>query len=453
MTNQRDHSVSLVNLRQSERVLSAAFFARTALVITLATVGWQVLQLHILPLWVLAYYSAVTVEKVLLAHGGRLGATVQFYLILVASFAIACIFAWLPLYLWQMDGTIWKFAAMVLMVCGTLNIILLRARVWETAVAYLLPVALVFFVMAADFWVSPWGGPAFWAAMCLAVGVATYFGIAVWESFRSTKELNEARAQLLQSQKVEALGTLTGGISHDFNNLLSVIQGNLELLQTYPDVEDKDEFLREALLATARGAQLTRKLLAYVRKSELTPDALEPGQVFAEVEALAQRVIPTSIALETQVLTDGTRLLADQAMLQTALLNLIVNARDAMPEGGLLVLRAESWSGPVPGIERPSAREFVRLQVSDTGTGIPAEKLSRVLDPFFTTKPPGEGSGLGLAMVQGFVRQSGGELVVESELGFGTTISLFLPQVEDKRPEVSPHAEPGTLDATERAFG
>jgi PAS domain S-box-containing protein len=228
----------------------------------------------------------------------------------------------------------------------------------------------------------------------------------------------ELRARLLQAQKMEAVGQLAGGIAHDFNNLLSAIRGSLELaLLDLHDEQTVQDELRLALGCADRAAALTRQLLVFSRRRELAMEVLDLALLVREVEGLLRRTIPATIALELELPALAVPVLADRTQLEQVVLNLVVNARDAMPDGG--TVRIE--------LREDAVGRRAELVVRDSGCGMDAETLSRVFEPFFTTKPVGRGTGLGLAVVYGVVTQLGGDVRVASEVGHGTAFTVRLP--------------------------
>lgn len=242
----------------------------------------------------------------------------------------------------------------------------------------------------------------------------------------------DVEEQLRQSHKMDALGQLTGGIAHDFNNLLTVILGNIDDVLDF--LRDKPESIRgqaEVIrLAGERAAELTHRLLAFARRQPLDPRSTDINALVAEVKQLLNRTVKENIQIELQVSADTCRAMVDPHELQNALINLSLNARDAMPDGGKLTIETANIEVDEEYGERnqlvPGA--YVMIAVSDTGHGIPADALTKVFEPFFTTKAEGKGSGLGLAMVYGFARQSHGHVKIYSEAGDGTTVRLYLPQ-------------------------
>lgn len=431
-------------VKYTERVLSNEFLIRFVLVIVACFCGWWFLELDVLPYWVVGYYALVFCEKSVL-HMSIDGREVQaFVLLWLVSFAQAGFYAMLPVYIWSLGEPVWQFGTVILFTGAVLSIFLLRARNWILGAAYLIPIILAAFWIAFGFFEAPYGGAAFWSATVLCMCLAIYFGVCLSEAHRANRELKETRKQFLQSQKVEALGTLTSGVAHDFNNLLSVIQGNLELLETYPDAPDRHEFLSAALTASHRGAQLTRQLTSYGRKAELWPRRVSPSDVLQSLEDMARRVLPANIALNMRIADTHSRIYTDESLLLSALLNLIINARDAMPNGGKLTVRVLDPAFPPDILRLKDALRYIAFEVTDSGDGISEDIMHNIRDPFFTTKPVGQGSGLGLPMVCGFAVQSGGEVEIASRMGKGTTVRLYLPKSEkgDETPVTQARPQP-----------
>ncbi|MBV9735251.1 MAG: PAS domain S-box protein [Acidisphaera sp.] len=246
-------------------------------------------------------------------------------------------------------------------------------------------------------------------------------------------QLEQSRQQLFQSQKMEAVGHLTGGLAHDFNNLLTGIAGSLELLKTrvaQGRIGELDRYITAAQGATTRAAALTARLLAFARRQTLDPRPTSANQLVSGVEELVQRTVGPDITVETVFAIGLWPTLCDPNQLENALLNLCINARDAMPSGGRLTIEtANTWLDERGAVERDMPPgQYVAISVSDTGTGMSPEVIARAFDPFFTTKPIGQGTGLGLSMVYGFARQSGGQVRIYSEPGAGATVRIYLPR-------------------------
>ncbi|ETK14179.1 ATP-binding protein [Pseudomonas sp. FH1] len=249
-----------------------------------------------------------------------------------------------------------------------------------------------------------------------------------------TAQLRHNEDALRQSQKMEAVGQLTGGIAHDFNNMLTGIIGSLELLRrrvSRGKLDDLDSLIDLGVTSANRAAGLTHRLLAFSRRQSLDSKPVEINQLVTSMGELLQRSINESIALDMRLTGQLWTAEADPNQLESALLNLVINARDAMPNGGSLTVETtnrhlDSVFTAAYGTLKPG--DYVELSVSDTGCGIPESVMGRVFDPFFTTKPIGQGTGLGLSMIYGFARQSHGHVTIHSEVGKGTTVSLFLPR-------------------------
>lgn len=244
-------------------------------------------------------------------------------------------------------------------------------------------------------------------------------------------EAKRAATELHQKQRMEAVGALVGGVAHDFNNLLAVIQGNLEFLQDDPDDPSRIEFIENALGAAQRGAQLTQQLLSYGRQAHLSPRRIDLNRVVRGADRMLRRLVPANINLETVTAAGLWQADIDAAQLENAILNIVNNARDAMVTGGCITIetcnvRIDSDYVEARDEEIAPGR-YVMLAISDTGAGMAAETLDHIFDPFFTTKQVGEGSGLGLSMVFGFMRQSNGTIRAYSEAGTGTTFRLYFP--------------------------
>ncbi len=274
----------------------------------------------------------------------------------------------------------------------------------------------------------------------------------ITERKRAEEELAGVQQQLLQAQKMEAIGRLAGGVAHDFNNLLTVIQGYGEMLSTSLAADEvRREEVAEILKAAERAATLTRQLLAFGRRQVLEMQLLDLGAVVSDTEKMLRRLIGEDVELVVQK-PGGTSLVkADPGQIEQVLLNLAVNSRDAMPEGGRLTIElAEQYlAAPLPMADSAiPAGSYVVLTATDTGSGMNAETLTHIFEPFFTTKEKGKGTGLGLATVYGIVKQSGGYVLVASEPGRGTTFRVFLPRADGK-PPAKPEAPANGTGGTE----
>jgi nitrogen-specific signal transduction histidine kinase len=264
-------------------------------------------------------------------------------------------------------------------------------------------------------------------------------------------ERKRTEAQLVQAQKMETVGQLSGGIAHDFNNLLTVIIGNAETLneklRARPDLKQLSDGI---LAAGARGAELTKHLLAFSRRQVLQPVPIDCNELLSNLQRLLQRTLREDIEIRLELSPLLVRAMADAAQLESAVINLSLNAQDALPEGGSLVFATsiapldQHYRDLNPEVEPGN---YVLISVTDDGIGMSQDVLQRAFEPFFTTKDVGKGSGLGLSMVYGFVKQSGGHVAIYSEPGLGTTVRLYLPMVQDGS------AEPAALDSASAESG
>ncbi|WP_380783527.1 PAS domain S-box protein [Sphingomonas sp. R86520] len=261
--------------------------------------------------------------------------------------------------------------------------------------------------------------------------------------------LAQAEEQLRQAQKMEAVGQLTGGLAHDFNNLLTAVTGGLELLGAKlakGEYDKVDRYINMAQTGANRAAALTQRLLAFSRRQTLAPKPTDVDRLIAEMEEIIDRTLGPAIEVKVVSANGLWPILVDAPQLENALLNLCINARDAMPEGGQLTIETgnKALDARAAAAQDLPPGDYVSLCVTDTGTGMEPEIIERVFDPFFTTKPIGEGTGLGLSMIYGFVRQSGGQVRIYSEVGQGTTMCLYLPRLVGVHDLDDAHQSPET---------
>ncbi|MBW0446502.1 hybrid sensor histidine kinase/response regulator [bacterium M00.F.Ca.ET.228.01.1.1] len=268
------------------------------------------------------------------------------------------------------------------------------------------------------------------------------------EKMEATRLLEETRVALVQSQKMEAIGKLTGGVAHDFNNVMQILRGNLELLESR---HKRDGWTRErldkAIDAVERGAKLASQLLAFGRQQPLRPVVINLASAIRGMDDLLRRALGETVQIETVVAGGLWNTFVDVHQMENVVLNLAINARDAMNEGGKLTMEVSNAmldDQYVVGFPDVPPGQYVMLAVTDTGTGMPPEVVQRAFDPFFTTKPEGQGTGLGLSMAYGFVKQSGGHIRIYSEVGHGTTVKIYLPRSTEEAIE-TPTAPPVTL--------
>ncbi|TFW20847.1 response regulator [Massilia arenosa] len=244
---------------------------------------------------------------------------------------------------------------------------------------------------------------------------------------RSQVELAQSQAALHQAQKMEAIGQLTGGVAHDFNNVLQIIGGNLQLVKLIGGVNDAARArIDTALAGVERGARLAAHLLAFARRQPLQSVVINPGNVIVEMEEMMRRVLGMRVTIVTEIEEKLWSTAVDPGQLHNVILNLSINARDAMPLGGTLTISAQNVPAGSRVLAEVAEGDHVLIEVRDTGVGMPPDVLERAFEPFFTTKPTGQGTGLGLSMAYGFVKQSGGEIQLKSTPGQGTSVRIFL---------------------------
>ncbi|PCI46921.1 MAG: hybrid sensor histidine kinase/response regulator [Alphaproteobacteria bacterium] len=256
-------------------------------------------------------------------------------------------------------------------------------------------------------------------------------------------ERNKYLEEIHQAQKMEALGQLTGGLAHDFNNLLTVILGDLEMLHNSVSSREGKELLDDAIMNVDFGAQLIERLLAFGRRQSLSPKIININRLSSVMYNMLRRTIGEDIDIEENFTERIWPVCADPGLVENAILNLVFNARDALPEGGRIILKTENYIADPVKKAVPDLAEgpYVKFSVCDNGTGMSPQVLKRICEPFFTTKAAGSGTGLGLSMVYGFVKQSGGNIHISSELGKGTIVAIYLPKAEDIPAEKNGSAE------------
>lgn len=287
-------------------------------------------------------------------------------------------------------------------------------------------------------------------------GYANLIAASVFR-FRMHDEQQRAEAKLRQSQKMEAVGQLTGGIAHDFNNMLAGIIGSLEILQMRVQQKryaELDRYASAAMNSASKAAVLTSRLLSFSRQQTLEPRRVQPDQLIKDFEELIRRTVGPGISMRTVLAPAVGSIMTDTVQLENAVLNLIINARDAMPSGGALTVslsEVELADDAATRHDLPEGR-YVKLSVQDTGMGMLPEVIERACDPFYTTKPQGQGTGLGLSMVYGFAKQSGGTVQIDSRRGEGTVVSIYLPSHQPVEPTlVQEHDDQRTLPRARHA--
>lgn len=393
-------------------------------------------------IWFVIYGGALLLQKLLIAKSRRRIHRAWYWTMVIFNAVIALIFIILPCMLWLSNSPILMLGAVGLSLGSMLHSMSQRTKLPLFALGDALANS-VFFVLVG---VSLAGNfSAFADGVIVVVILAAmlfYYLNTLWSIFRVRTNLKIATERSIHAQKMEAMGRLTGGIAHDFNNILTVVKGNLELYKEVEDKAEQDYLAAEAFVAAQKAEKLTAHLLGFSRQAILVPQPIDLTEFISEFSTMVRRLLPENIDFQSQIPPDIWAVHADRTQFESALLNLVINARDAMPDGGEIRLAADRFvvgdvSPDLPQQARPG--RYVRLTVSDTGHGISKTLQTQVFDPFFTTKDVGKGSGLGLSMAKGFTEQSKGWLDLFSEPGMGTVITIILPVAGEPRRGANDH--------------
>ncbi|GAA6186954.1 ATP-binding protein [Litorivita sp. NS0012-18] len=350
------------------------------------------------------------------------------------------VFASMIVFLWLEDGLVLKFTALSGLIGLGLHSLSRPQKVfWVTLADSVVILALYIFMGVTVFLAHPENKTLAILLMCLFC-TSSYFVVSQWRAYKRAEAIKSAEQRLMRNREMEAMGRLTGGFAHDFNNILAAMRGNLDLYDEVTDPEEKRRILHEAQSATARAARLTQKLLTYSQKAVLRPSRVITGAFITEFVAMMGRNLPETVTLRLEIDDNPPPLLIDAQTLEMVLTNLVMNAADAIGEqigedGGPPTGEITLSCGPMlmpatssaPAASEIRAGHYLRLAVQDTGAGIPEALLPHICEPFYSTKAVGRGSGLGLPMAQGFAEQSGGALRISNTEGSGALVELFLP--------------------------
>ncbi|WP_406870245.1 ATP-binding protein [Thioclava sp. 'Guangxiensis'] len=394
-------------------------------------------------LWTPVYFALQALYFVFLRTRGKVCTARDTYIACAMFLILLAWFIWLPALMLLEQDTALRISAAAGLGCLMVFLIRRSDRLMVMIYGEILLVGVT--LGAVAFLVLPQVSSlsAKSAMLVCCVALIVYFANALLEGRKMRLDAERASERTLQAQKMEAVGQLAGGVAHDFNNILTAIIGNLDLYELTDERPERDDMVRNAKEAAERAATLVQQLLAYSRKSNLQAEARDIEVMLERVRVLGARLIPASISLEVVSTHRQNWVKVDETLLMTALINLIVNARDAMPKGGRIRISAMHRHFDSPELMADGhilqPGNYVELTVADTGTGIPEAVLDHVLEPFFTTKPVGKGSGLGLSMVLGFARQSGGGLTLRSSVA-GTHISIYLSEVDPPAHAISHRA-------------
>ncbi|MFZ3581946.1 sensor histidine kinase [Loktanella sp. DJP18] len=362
---------------------------------------------------------------------GRRGATLLF----LTCFGIGMAWTVGLLHLWMQEDEILRMMGLLGLLWWLIHAVTARRNDSVMMAATLLAMSVALSALPLVSWLVL-GDPR--EALLLSVtnlgGFFSFYVTGIRDVRIMRRSLLQAQTLAFEQSKTEALGRLTGGVAHDFNNLLTVISGNVELMRHIDDPVERVTLLEEAAAAATRAAIVTAQLLAYSRRAPMHPTRVVVDESLAELDMLLKRLLSARIAYRTVLHSPSPLLQVDKSQFDTVLLNLVINARDAMPSGGNITLRAmpEHVTGPVYRTSAGVLSEgvYLRIEVDDDGLGMSPEVLARVFEPYFTTKPKGQGTGMGLSMAFGFAAQSGGLLTLQSAEGLGTIATLLLPAAE-----------------------
>ncbi|MEO0989366.1 MAG: ATP-binding protein [Pseudomonadota bacterium] len=444
----------IASIASSEPLWSPLYFAHIGLLLFASGSVLFLFGVWWLPVIVAVYSVLFTLEKFYAARAlnraDASGYVRVLGLLLVRAFAYNA----LVLSVWLIDEDIFKMAAVALLVAATINIMVFHATYLAIIACVVGPIWTGFVAMAVLFFIEYGRSPEAFGAILIVCCISPYFYLALLSAQDRYEELERARAALSRTQRQEVLGGLVAGVAHDFNNILAVTLGYAELLKDGALQERDNGYVDEIARAAERGASLVRHLLAFARRAELEPGRHDVEEILQDFEAMISRIFPSNISVSTIAPASLPPVFVDRHQLDIALLNLAINARDAMKSGGNLTIEAASKQvTPANRNEFPdplALGTYISFKVSDTGTGIAPEMQEKIFDPFFTTKSGGEGSGLGLSMVLGHAQQSGGTVTVQSQVGAGTEMTLIIPAASEDASlsERTAHRVPSNANAT-----
>lgn len=429
-----DYRYEIEQIRKNQSTHNFDLAAQIILLGIAVVAAWLVIGLWQLPIWFVIAYSIVGIERYLHNRPSQNYSKRLYHSYLALSFLVAATGSFLPLFVWFQGGEPFHFGVMAYLLGAILNTFIMRSRSWQLMLCYLVPNAIVLCAIAAAYFIRT-DYSIYGAVMLLVAGlISAYYGVSVSHAIKRYQKDDETKEQLFRAQKIETLGNLAGGVAHDFNNILGILSGNLELLRYAKTAEEREELIAQALSATDRSAGLVRQLLAFGRQSSLAPEIVDIHNVLSELQIMTERLVPSYIDTQFSVQNDLDRCWIDKSTLQATLINLVTNARDAMQSSGTINVRAQLTTVSSKGLETStgqlSAGKYLEFIVSDSGKGISPDVFGHVLEPFYTTKTVGEGTGLGLSMVAGFARQCNGGVNITSKPGEGTQVTLIVPLLE-----------------------
>ncbi|SHL47375.1 Histidine kinase-, DNA gyrase B-, and HSP90-like ATPase [Roseovarius marisflavi] len=418
MTKTRCYSDQIDDLRRADASSATEISLRFVLIAATSLILWATTENLAMLVWGFGYIG-MSGTYILFLASRRLSGSLRTYLtFLCLSILLSCWYVSAMIYLITLDSRVYEFFG----ICGIIGLGLyyLSRHSDLTLLAIWDNILMSLSILGA---VLAYAGKSDSTAGMLIIafaglGISAYYSLNFFEMMRTRAKLRLTQEAEAEAQKMRAVGQLTSGIAHDFNNILTVIRGNLDLLTELPEADDRDVMVNEARNSVDRAAHLVRQLLAFSRKSQMMRSDLELGSFLKAFRASLQGLLPDSISIDVAMPPEDIRIRTDRHLLEAALLNCALNARDAMmPRGGTLRLRTEQSTTPGE----------IAILIEDSGPGLHEDIIDRVTEPFFTTKSVGEGSGLGLSMVKGFAEQSGGRLELNNLPQGGLQVALFLP--------------------------
>ena len=424
MDKQQQQLHQMAAIADSEPLGGTLFTVHIGLLISGAITAYLLFDYPALAFLVSLYGALFFLEKWVAAKAVRDGHASMLPITLMLLFTRASAYNLIIVNVWMRDGDIFEMAALALIVASTINIMVHHPTYVVNMACVVIPKWLTFATISYLIFQDLGLSPEFVGSLLTIAFITPYFYLSLVQAHRRWSDLSSTRRELLQSQRLDGMGKVAGGVSHDFNNILSVVSGSLQLLESASSQEERDRLIEVASRAIEHGATLNRHLIALGKRAPLLPKPVDLSAAVQEFKEFAARVLPESILVETSAQQETT-ILADAGMLQSAMLNVALNAKAAMPNGGMLSIEARrAEPHEVPGLNKGN---FAVLTISDTGQGMDKETADQAFEPFFTTREIGGGSGLGLSMVKGFAEQSNGIVKLDSEPGLGTSIAIFLP--------------------------
>lgn len=444
----------IMSIADAEPLGSPLFLTHFGVMLVAALGGWLLFGLAEFPVACSVYMALLTVEKWRARRAARAGDASQYYAVLGLLLLRATAYNVIVLLVWRVDGDVFKMTALALLVAATINIMVFHATHRAIMACVVVPIALCFALIAAMIGVEEGLSVTSLAALIAFFCLLPYFGLALRAANAKWRELGDAKRALAQSRRLDAVGQVATGVSHDFNNVLSVISGNLSLLENARSDAERAESIKTMRDAVEGGASLSHQLLAIGKQLTPVPEPVLLDDVMHKFSKFCEKVLPASIAVDFKRDAGAPTVFLDPNLFQSVLLNVVLNAKAAMPEGGLLEITYGCLGGaagqPIGGAG-PGDLAFVSIR--DTGRGMSPEAVERAFEPFFSTRTSEGGTGLGLPMVKGFMEQSQGSVTLDSREGVGTKVTLLLP-VSDPLPMPARQTpEPAACGTVEAATG